>query len=77
MAMRGRRRRACKFCEDRKLTIDYKNIRLLRKFLTEQGRIMSHRNTGNCAHHQRELARAIKRARNISLVAFLGEESVE
>lgn len=68
------RRRICKFCEDRDLVIDYKNVRLIRKFVTEQGKIIPKRVTGTCAKHQRELTRAIKRARNIALLSYSGEE---
>lgn len=68
------RRRICKFCEDRSLLIDYKNVKLLRKFVTDQGKIIPGRVTGTCASHQRELTRAIKRARNIALLSATGEE---
>ncbi len=68
------RRRICKFCEDRDIAIDYKNVRLIRKFVTEQGKIIPKRVTGTCAKHQRELTRAIKRARNIALISYSGEE---
>ncbi|MFQ6673451.1 MAG: 30S ribosomal protein S18 [Fidelibacterota bacterium] len=68
------RRRICKFCEDRDLTIDYKNVKIMRKFVTDQGKIIPGRVTGTCAKHQRELTRAIKRARNIALISFTGEE---
>lgn len=68
------RRRICKFCEDRGLVIDYKNVKLLRKFVTDQGKIIAGRVTGTCAKHQRELSRAIKRARNIALLSATGEE---
>lgn len=68
------RRRICKFCEDRDLVIDYKNVKLIRKFVTDQGKIIPGRVTGTCAKHQRELSRAIKRARNIALLSATGEE---
>lgn len=68
------RRRICKFCEDQKLEIDYKNTRLIRKFVTDQGKIIPGRITGTCAKHQRQLSRAIKRARNIALLSYTGEE---
>ncbi len=57
----------CKLCEDQ-ITIDYKQPDLLKKFMTERGRILPRRFTGNCAQHQRELSRAIKRARVMLLV---------
>jgi small subunit ribosomal protein S18 len=72
---RGRyfqRRRVCRFCHD-KIAIDYKDIGLIRNFLTERGRIIPRRMSGNCLGHQRELTIAIKRARTIALVAFAEE----
>jgi small subunit ribosomal protein S18 len=50
--------------------IDYKDIKRIRRFVTEQGKILPRRITGTCAHHQRMLTRAIKRARNIALLPF-------
>ena len=50
--------------------IDYKNIKILRGYLTERGKVLPRRMTGNCAKHQRELTDAIKRARSIALLAF-------
>jgi small subunit ribosomal protein S18 len=64
------RKKICRFCTDSSLGIDYKNYRLLRSFLTERGRIIPRRISGNCAKHQRELTRAIKRARQIALLPF-------
>lgn len=73
MAFIGRRR-ICKFCEDRDLKINYKNIKLTRKFVNDQGKIIPRRVTGTCAKHQRQLTRAIKQARNIALLSYTGEE---
>ncbi|OGP55821.1 MAG: 30S ribosomal protein S18 [Deltaproteobacteria bacterium RBG_13_52_11] len=64
------RKKICRFCTDSSLRIDYKNYRLLRTFLTERGRIVPRRISGNCAKHQRELTRAIKRARHVALLPF-------
>ncbi len=64
------RKRYCKFCADDVDFIDYKDIRLLRPYITERGKILASRMTGNCASHQRELKRAIKRARSIALLPF-------
>jgi small subunit ribosomal protein S18 len=50
--------------------IDYKNIKILRSYLTERGKILPRRMTGTCAKHQRELSEAIERARSIALLAF-------
>lgn len=66
---RGRRRR-CRFCMEKVDFIDYKNIEILRNFMTDRGKILPRRVSGNCAKHQREVTRAIKRARNIALVPF-------
>ena len=73
MAFMGRGR-VCKFCEDRTLTIDYKNVKLIRKFVNEQGKIIPGRVTGTCSRHQRQLTGAIKRARNIALLSYIGDE---
>lgn len=72
---RGRlfqRRRTCRFCQE-KSPIDYKDVGLLRNFLTERGRIVPRRISGNCMRHQRELTVAIKRARTIAMLAFSEE----
>ncbi len=73
MAFMGRGR-VCKFCEDRTLTINYKNVKLIRKFVNEQGKIIPGRVTGTCSRHQRKLTGAIKRARNIALLSYSGDE---
>ena len=73
MAFMGRGR-VCKFCEDRTLTIDYKDVKLIRKFVNEQGKIIPGRVTGTCSRHQRHLTSAIKRARNIALLSYSGDE---
>ncbi|MCK4641026.1 MAG: 30S ribosomal protein S18 [Candidatus Marinimicrobia bacterium] len=64
------KKKICKFCENRRDQIDYKNYKVLRRFITEQGKIIPSRITGTCAKHQRELTRAIKRARNIALLPY-------
>ena len=64
------KKKICRFCTDRSLKIDYKNFRLLRSFITERGRIIPRRISGNCAKHQRELTREIKRARHVALLPF-------
>jgi small subunit ribosomal protein S18 len=64
------RKKICRFCTDSSLRIDYKNYRLLRSFITERGRIIPRRISGNCAKHQRELTREIKRARHVALLPF-------
>ncbi|NLY54480.1 MAG: 30S ribosomal protein S18 [Firmicutes bacterium] len=75
MRRRGRRprRKVCSFCVDKAATIDYKEFNKLSRFLTERGKILPRRITGNCARHQRMLTRAIKRARNIALMPYTAE----
>ena len=63
------RRKVCRFCTD-KIEIDYKNVSLLRTFVTESGKILSGNITGTCAKHQRELCQAVKRARMLALLPF-------
>lgn len=72
---RGRffRKKVCRFCSEKVNHIDYKEVERLGKFLTEKGKIIGRRITGNCAKHQRALARAIKRARHTALLPFLAE----
>lgn len=68
------RPKTCQFCADKTLTIDYKKADLLRRFVTEDGKIRPRRQTGTCARHQRALAMAIKRARHIALLPFAGSQ---
>ncbi|MEL7567633.1 MAG: 30S ribosomal protein S18 [Dehalobacterium sp.] len=72
---RGRRgrKRVCSFCVDKVQSIDYKDIGKLKKHITERGKILPRRISGNCAKHQRGLTLAIKRARNIALLPFTTE----
>jgi len=65
--------RVCQFCTDHSTKIDYKQAELLRRYVTENGKIRPRRQSGTCAKHQRELARAIKRARHLALLSFTGE----
>ncbi|NJC98159.1 MAG: 30S ribosomal protein S18 [Anaerolineales bacterium] len=67
----------CQFCADKTLTIDYKKTDLLRKFVTEEGKIRPRRQTGNCAKHQRAVAAAVKQARQIALLPFTGAQADE
>jgi small subunit ribosomal protein S18 len=64
------RRKVCRFCADRTLKIDYKDIRTLSQFVTERGKMTPSRITGNCARHQRILTTAVKRARTVALLPF-------
>ncbi len=72
---RGRfqRRRVCAFCVDKIEHIDYKDVNLLRRFLSDQAQIESRRRTGTCARHQRRLTTAIKRARHLALLPYTAE----
>ncbi|MEE9523191.1 MAG: 30S ribosomal protein S18 [Thermodesulfovibrionales bacterium] len=65
------RRKFCRFCADKVNFIDYKDVRILKSFITERGKVFASRMTGTCAKHQRELSGAIKRARNIALLSFM------
>jgi small subunit ribosomal protein S18 len=64
------RRKVCRFCADKTMLIDYKDSRTLGNFLSERGKIIPSRITGNCARHQRSLTLAIKQARTIALLPF-------
>ena len=66
--MQKPKRRVCSFCMNKTAYIDYKDINRLKKYVTEKGKIITRRQTGLCARHQRELTNAIKRARNMSLL---------
>ena len=72
---RGRkpRRKVCSFCVDKVENIDYKDVAKLRRFVTERGKILPRRISGNCAKHQRQVTAAINRARNIALLPFTAE----
>ncbi|NPV69974.1 MAG: 30S ribosomal protein S18 [Firmicutes bacterium] len=67
------KRKVCGFCVDKVAEVDYKDVARLRKFISERGKILPRRISGNCAHHQRQLTVAIKRARNIALLPFTME----
>jgi small subunit ribosomal protein S18 len=67
---RFQRKKFCRFCADKVAFIDYKDVRTLRSYLTDRGKILPSRMTGTCARHQRELARAIMRGRSIALLSL-------
>ena len=67
------RRRVCSFCVDKVTEIDYKDTAKLRKYITERGKILPRRISGNCAKHQRSLTEAIKRARIIALLPYTND----
>ena len=64
------RRKVCRYCADKNLKVDYKNAADLKYFVTERGKIVPRRISGNCARHQREVATAIKRGRNVALLPY-------
>ena len=68
---RFQRRKFCRFCSEKVEFIDYKDVKFLRSYITERGKILTRRMTGTCARHQRALSEAIMRARNIALVSFV------
>ena len=68
-----RRKKVCVFCADKNQVIDYKDANLLRKYISESGKILPRRITGNCAKHQRALTVAVKRARQIALIPYVVE----
>ena len=67
------RKKVCVFCQEKVEVIDYKDVARLKKFVTESGKMLPRRMSGNCAKHQRELSKAIKRARVAALLPFKGE----
>ena len=66
-----KRKKVCTFCVDKVEHIDYKDAAKLRRFLSERSKILPRRMTGVCAHHQRQLTEAIKRARHIALLPYV------
>ena len=71
--MRKSRKKVCAFCVDKVETIDYKDIAKLRRYMSERAKIVPRRVTGTCAHHQRELTVAIKRARHLALLPYVSD----
>ena len=70
---RAPRRKVCIFCVDKATDIDYKDVAKLRKFITENGKILPRRMSGVCAKHQRMLTTAIKRAREMALLPYVAD----
>ena len=68
-----RRRKSCPFSAKNAPKIDYKDVRLLQRYISERGKILPRRMTGTCAKHQRQLSTAIKRARVIALLPYVSE----
>lgn len=68
-----KKRRVCAFCVDKIESVDYKDVSRLRRYITERGKILPRRISGNCANHQRQLTVAIKRTRQIALLPYTTE----
>ena len=68
-----KKRRVCAFCVDKIAEVDYKEVSRLRRFITERGKILPRRISGNCAIHQRQLTVAIKRARQLALLPYTSD----
>lgn len=71
--MRRKKRRVCSFCADKLDVVDYKDMGKLRRYISDRGKILPRRNTGNCAKHQRMVTEAIKIARSIGFLPFVVE----
>jgi small subunit ribosomal protein S18 len=67
---RGGKKRVCRYCADKTVFIDYKDPQALKYFVSDRGKIVPRRISGNCARHQRKVQLAVKRARNIALLPF-------
>ena len=65
------RKKVCRFCSDQDFIMDYKDIRMMQSFVSEHGKIVPRRISGNCSKHQRALTTSVKRARNLALVGFV------
>jgi small subunit ribosomal protein S18 len=65
------RKKVCRFCSDNEYIMDYKDVRMMQSFVSEHGKIVPRRISGNCAMHQRKLTSAVKRARNLALVGYV------
>ena len=68
-----RRKKVCVFCGEKNGTIDYKDVNKLKRYVSERGKILPRRITGNCAKHQRAITVAIKRARHVALMPYIAE----
>jgi small subunit ribosomal protein S18 len=66
------RKKVCRFCADKELVINYKDVKTLRNYVSERGKIIPRRIVGTCATHQRQLCEAVKRARQIALLPYSG-----
>ena len=71
------RRKSCPYCKDKIEQADYKDVETLRRFVSERGKIRSRRITGACRRHQSQIARAVKRARELALLPYVAEPANE
>jgi len=71
--IRRAKKKICSFCVDKVVDIDYKDIAKLKKFISERGKILPRRISGNCAKHQRQMTNAVKRARHIALLPYTAD----
>jgi len=71
--VRKQRTKVCPFCKDKSEWVDYKDVQLLRKFLSDRGKIRARRVTGACTQHQRDIASAIKNAREMALLPYMSK----
>lgn len=74
--MQGLKKRICRFCENGTLFIDYRDDRRLNRFTTERGKIIPRRISGTCTTHQKQLVKAIKRARHLAMLPYVHEIAV-
>lgn len=68
--IRKPKKKACAFCKENAAPIDYKDVPLLRKYISDRGKIRARRVTGNCTRHQRDIAMAVKNAREVALLPY-------
>ena len=68
--LRKPKKKVCQFCKDKAANVDYKDVTLLRKFISDRGKIRARRVTGNCVQHQRDVAIAVKNAREVALLPY-------
>ncbi len=68
-----RKKKVCQFCADKNKEVDYKDVEMLKKYITERGKILPKRVTGTCSVHQRDVTNAVKRARIVALLPYTAE----
>jgi small subunit ribosomal protein S18 len=73
MRMRRAKKKICSYCVDKVTDIDYKEVAKLKKYISERGKILPRRISGNCAKHQRQMTNAIKRARHVALLPYTSD----